>query len=120
MIMQTKSIAIIDDEIDLVNLFREALERNGFKVCTFTDPNEALNRLQTNLEDYALVISDFKMPTMNGNILCGKLMNINPKLKFILISAYQDVECDTSRFIFLNKPIQIYHLLKTVKETLRE
>jgi DNA-binding NtrC family response regulator len=118
--MQTKSIAIIDDEIDLVNLFREALEIDGFKVCTFTDPNEALKRLQTNLEDYALVISDFKMPVMNGNILCNKLIDINPKLKVILISAYQDVECDISKFIFLNKPIQISQLLKIVKETLRE
>ena len=30
-----KAIAIIDDEVDLVNLFQEALENNGFKVCVF-------------------------------------------------------------------------------------
>ncbi|MGI0050597.1 MAG: hypothetical protein ACRD8K_02565 [Nitrososphaeraceae archaeon] len=35
--MVSKAIAIIDDEVDLVNLFQEALEKNGFKVCTFTD-----------------------------------------------------------------------------------
>ena len=36
-----KTIAIIDDEADLVNLFEEALEHNGFKVCAFTDPIQA-------------------------------------------------------------------------------
>ena len=42
----TKAIAIIDDEADLVNLFQEILENNGFKVCTFTDPIQAYNTLE--------------------------------------------------------------------------
>ena len=113
--MLTKTIAIIDDEVDLVNLFKEALEMNGYEVCTYTDSVNAFEKLQTNLEIYGLVISDFKMPLMNGNILCTRLMDINPKLKVILISAYQDVECDTSKFTFLQKPIPIAVLLKTVK-----
>jgi DNA-binding NtrC family response regulator len=46
--MLTKSIAIIDDEVDLVNLFREALEMDGLQVCVFTDPIEAFNQLQIN------------------------------------------------------------------------
>ena len=35
--MATKAIAIIDDEVDLVELFQEALENNDFKVSTFID-----------------------------------------------------------------------------------
>jgi YesN/AraC family two-component response regulator len=57
-----------------------------------------------------------KMPVLNGNILCTKLMDINPKLKVILISAYPDVECDTSRFTFFQKSIPIAVLLKTAKK----
>jgi FixJ family two-component response regulator len=78
---------------------------------------EAFDKLHTNVKDYALVIPDFKMPVMNGNILCTKLMDINPKLKVILMSAYPDVECDTTRITFLQKLIPIAVLLKTVKET---
>jgi DNA-binding NtrC family response regulator len=37
-----KAIAIIDDEVDLVNLFQEVLENNGFKVCVFTDPHTSI------------------------------------------------------------------------------
>ncbi|MGE0242857.1 MAG: response regulator [Nitrososphaeraceae archaeon] len=76
--MLTKAIAIVDDEADLVNLFSEALKLNSFKVCAFTNPLEALNHIEKNHEDYGLVISDFKMPIMNGNELCTKLININP------------------------------------------
>ena len=36
--MVAKAIAVIDDEIDLVNLFQEALENNGFEVNTFIEP----------------------------------------------------------------------------------
>jgi two-component SAPR family response regulator len=60
------------------------------------------------------------MQSMNGNELCTKILNLNPKLKIIIISAYQDIEFNTSKFTFLHKPITIDHLLKVVKEILTE
>jgi DNA-binding NtrC family response regulator len=54
--MLAKVIAIIDDEIDLVNLFQEALENNGFKVCTFIDPVQALNTLEKKIQEYILIL----------------------------------------------------------------
>ena len=65
--MVPKAIAIIDDEVDLVNLFQEVLENNGFKVCAFTDPIEAFNHIKRNPNDYGLILSDYRMPLMNGN-----------------------------------------------------
>ena len=114
----SKAIAIIDDEIDLITLFKEALEMNGFQVCTFTDPIEAYNKLRQSLEEYSLIISDFRMPRMNGNELCTKLISINSQLKVILMSAYHDVEYDKSKFTFISKPMPIAKLLKIVNETL--
>lgn len=114
----SKAIAIIDDEIDLVTLFREILENEGLHVCTFTDSVEAYNILKHTLKEYSLVISDYKMPKMNGNELCTKLISINSQLKVILMSAYQDVEYDRSRFTFIRKPMPISKLLKIVYETL--
>ena len=55
---------------------------------------------------------------MNGNELCTKLMNINSQLKVSLMSAYQDVEYDKSKFTFITKPIPIAKLVKIVNETL--
>ena len=62
-----KTIAIIDDEADLVDLFQEILESDGFKVCAFTDPIQAYNHIQKNPYDYGLILSDYSMPVMNGN-----------------------------------------------------
>ena len=113
--MLSKAIAIIDDEADLVNLFSEALKLNSFKVCAFTNPLEALNHIKKSPEDYGLVISDFRMPVMDGNELCTKLIHINPNLKVILMSAYTDVRYDKEKFLFVTKPISIAHLIKLVK-----
>ena len=118
--MLTKAIILIDDEADLVNLFTEALQLNGFKVCGFTNPLEALNHVEKNPQDYGLVISDFQMPEMNGNELCTKLLKINPDLKAILMSAYTDFMYDTEKFWFISKPISITRLVKIIDEKFNE
>jgi len=118
--MLTKVIILIDDEADLVNLFSEALQLNSFKVCSFTNPLEALNHVERNPQEYGLVISDFKMPNMNGNELCTKLLKLNPDLKVILMSAYTDIIYDTEKFYFINKPISITRLVKIIKENFIE
>jgi DNA-binding response OmpR family regulator len=43
--MSTKSIAIVDDELDIVDLFKEALEMEGYYVCAFTNPLLALDHI---------------------------------------------------------------------------
>ena len=116
----TKSLAVVDDEMDLVNLFKEALEADGFDVSAFNDPSEALNHIIEDPKKYSLIISDYKMPGLNGGELCTKLRADNPDLKVIIMSAYDQLECDISKFTFVSKPIPIAGLLKIVKDTLSE
>lgn len=116
--MSAKAIIIIDDDVDLVNLFKEALELNELNVCAFTDPLEALNHIENNPELYSLVISDYRMPSMNGLELCTKLVNLYPKLSIILMSAYITLEFDIPQFTCIRKPITIPRLLKTVNDSL--
>src|SRR5687768_4863623 len=113
-----KTIAIIDDEVDLVNLFQEALENNGFK-CAFTDPIQAFNTLEKKIQEYGLILSDFRMPNLNGYELCTKLILLNPELEVILMSAYDIMECDTSKFTIVKKPILIAQLLQIVRDSLK-
>jgi len=58
------------------------------------------------------------MPVMDGNELCTKLINVNPNLKVILMSAYADIKYDKEKFLFVNKPIPISQLIKLAKEHL--
>ena len=113
-----KTIAIIDDEVDLVNLFQEALENNGFKVCAFTDPIQAFNTLEKKIKEYGLILSDFRMPNLNGYELCSRLRQLNPELEVVLMSAYDTIECDISKFTIVKKPILMAQLLQIVRDSL--
>jgi DNA-binding NtrC family response regulator len=60
-------VAIVDDELDIVNLFRDALSKiKELSIFTFTDPMVALEHIRMNKSNYAVVISDLRMPDMNG------------------------------------------------------
>lgn len=112
-----KRIALIDDDPDILGLFAEILDQNGYTVSTFTDPLEALSDLQTNIREYDLIISDYKMPCLSVNSLCQKLIAINPELKVIIMSAYTNIDCDRT-FTFVSKPLTVSKLLQVVTENL--
>ncbi|HET8794407.1 MAG TPA: response regulator [Nitrososphaeraceae archaeon] len=119
--MFSKHIAIIDDDLDLLNLFQEALEMDGYtNVQIFSEPIAALNFIQKKPNDFGLVISDYKMPGMNGCELCVKLREINPSINFIIISAYDYVSSSKDNFKLVRKPIPIPIFLEIIKENIME
>lgn len=67
MLIGSKSILVLDDEFDVMNIIKLGLQKKGsFEVYGFTDPVLALEHFKTNAEHYSLVISDTRMPEMNG------------------------------------------------------
>ena len=60
--------SIIDDELDITELFRDAIFGNidGISVITFKDPVLVLEHFTENKQDYALVTSDLRIPSLNG------------------------------------------------------
>lgn len=113
-------ILIVDDEEDLVYLYRDALSQiPDVRVFPFTDPNLALIHFKANYENYRCVISDYRMPSMTGIELLEKVKEIKPEVKRILISAF-DVEdkifsSSNCVDIFLQKPIRIMDLINNVQ-----
>ena len=80
-------VAVIDDEMDLAYLFKDALSQiDGIQVFVFSDPNLALEHFQINLQHYRLVITDHRMPGMAGIELLEKIKAINPAVTRILMS----------------------------------
>ena len=59
------------------------------------------------------------MPGMDGNELYTKLINLNPNLKVVLMSAYPDVKYDKEKILFVNKPISVARLIELTKEQLQ-
>ncbi|MDW0151012.1 MAG: response regulator [Nitrososphaeraceae archaeon] len=112
----SKSIAIVGDDTYLVNLLSQTLKMNGYDVCSFTDPLLAYEYIKENLSKYSLLITDYGMSLMNGLFLATKLLEINPQMNVILLSAF-DLDCNY-KFNILKKPISIYKLIKVVNESI--
>jgi DNA-binding NtrC family response regulator len=85
----TKSILAIDDESDIVNLIKQVLEKDGFQVCTFIDVLAALEHFRSYFKHYDIIISDIRMPGMNGYEFVKQVKKINTKVKVILMSAFE-------------------------------
>ena len=116
--MLGKAIAVIEDEIDVLNLYQEVLENEGYTVFAYNDPIEAINNIQQMPEEFGLVISDYRMPLINGFEVCAKLIDLNPELKVVIISAFDLMEEDRNhKFTFINKPITIAKLISVVNES---
>ena len=115
-------VSIVDDDPDIVMLFRDALQSlSGITVLTFTDPIFALEHFQLNEYAYVLVISDFKMPGLNGMEFLKKIKELNHFVRTMLMTAFQIEdkvfrEYTKKKIInaFLQKPIGIHDLLKEV------
>jgi DNA-binding NtrC family response regulator len=83
-------VSVVDDDIYITKLFDEALRQNidGISVFSFNDPIMAFQHFTENKENYALVISDLRMPGLNGLELLKKVKTSNPNVRTILMSAY--------------------------------
>jgi DNA-binding NtrC family response regulator len=115
--MFTKSIAIIDDDPDLLNLFSEALQMSGYNVSSFTDPRFAYQHIKENSKKYSLLIINDKMPKINALLLSTKLLEINPKLNVILLSNFKDFKYNY-KFNILKKRVSILKLINAVNESI--
>jgi len=123
-----KIISVVDDEIDISKLFRDALCKNmdGVDVVSFNDPVTALEHFTDNKVSYALVISDLRMAGLNGMELLKKVKNSNSSVRTILMSAYNFEEdalfqkyakegvIDST----IEKPVTIHRLCQRVKDEL--
>lgn len=113
----------MDDELDLVSLFRDALSQiDGCTVFAFTDPNLSLEYFKINQEYSQLVLSDLRMPGLSGIALVNKIKKIKPSVTTLVMSAFEVErnyifqESIANRLIngFLQKPIEIKNLIYEV------
>lgn len=86
-----KIVSIVDDEVDIAEIFQDTLSTRmeGTSLVSFNDPAIALDHYKKNVHDYALVIADFRMPNMDGMELLKRVKKLNPKVRTLLMSAYE-------------------------------
>ena len=114
---------VVDDDYDIASLIKISLEKIGLSVSSFTDPSLALEEFSKNPSNYELVISDIRMPAMNGYEFVKQVKKMNPKVNVILMTAFEIEDKEFHSILpsikingFLRKPFSITELDNMIRK----
>jgi two-component system chemotaxis response regulator CheY len=114
------SVLIVDDELFIVELYRDILQLRGYRVMgTAFDGEEAIRRYSDAFEKPDVVIMDHRMPVMNGVEATREIMRLNPNQKVIFVSADVLVEKEAREAgatEFLPKPFRMDDLIERMQK----
>ncbi|MCD6460373.1 sigma-54-dependent Fis family transcriptional regulator [bacterium] len=102
-------ILIVDDDISTLSMIQIMLESQNYQVTVAYDGCQALEKIKT--QDYDLIITDLKMPRMNGIELLKEVKANYPEVEVIITTAYMTIETAISAmkmgaYDYLTKPIE--------------
>ncbi|MBV9177374.1 MAG: response regulator [Nitrososphaeraceae archaeon] len=120
-------IMFVDDEKDILSTVKRGLEsNNAFKVDTFPSGETALQTFENHPENYYdIVITDIRMPKMNGFELYRRIKEKNPSMKIAFITAFEINKEEFNKVMpsvnvidFISKPLSISNLIAKLKTML--
>ena len=122
---KTRSIIVVDDEVELANLFKIFLENQGYNAISFVDPVLALDYFRQTSDTHSLILTDFRMPGICGIDLTKKIRQINNKIKIFLMTAFETEGLKDSEDFkiakidrLLQKPIRFSDLREMINDAL--
>ena len=121
---KTKTVLVVDDEQENLRTYGEILDDMNYKVLAQPDGRSALSLLR---DDAAvdLIITDFRMPGMNGIEFVTELRRFRPFVPVIMITAYGNIETylhsvSLGVFEYVHKPVKKEEFERIVKHALHE
>ena len=114
-------IMLVDDEEMVRNVISEVLTDLSYHVVCFSNASEALDYYKKNIAEVDVVISDMRMPNMNGMQLYKKLLTLNSDLRFIMLSGFVDEITleENENTLILSKPITVKNIDLMIKKLLK-
>ena len=121
-------IMFVDDEKDILSTVKRGLESNdAFTVETFSSGESALEAFESHPENYYdLVITDIRMPKMNGFELYRRIKEKNQSMKIAFITAFEINKEEFNKVMpsvnvidFISKPLSISSLITKLKSMLK-
>ena len=117
---------LVDDERDILTVVAEYLRRWQFEVYPFSDPRKALEYFEKNPSFFSLVLADIRMPGMTGLELGKSILRLNPKMKMLLMTAFETLEEKVSADLpvvkyqdIIRKPFQLIEVCGAIKKQLQ-
>ncbi|MGD0651527.1 MAG: response regulator [Verrucomicrobiia bacterium] len=115
-----RAILAIDDEKDILEIIQECLEAEGYKVYTASSAKEGVGLYERLWRQIDLVLLDYLMPEMTGDLVFECLRNVNPDVRVLLLTACDD---NVARKMFemglrgyLQKPFYLDDFIQRVRE----
>ena len=117
-----KPIMIVEDDEGLSRLISDILSDDGQAVVVFNDPYRAV--AEFGYEQFSLVITDVKMPGMDGIEVLGHVKRIDPHIPVIIITAHATVDVSIQALRkgaddLITKPFEAEEFLYRIRKTLR-
>ena len=107
------SVLLIDDDQDILITLKLSLEIKGVSTYGFTNPVLAVEHFKNNAANYDVVVTDIRMPQMNGFEVARAVKEIRPDIKLAFITAFEinksefeKVLPSTKVDVFITKPVK--------------
>jgi DNA-binding response OmpR family regulator len=118
-IVNTKKILVVDDEVDILEIMKEFFEMEGYTIFTAQNAQEAIEILSN--EAPMVMFLDLKLPGMNGIELCKLIRRDNFVAIIYAVTGYTNfynlMDCRAAGFDdFFVKPVDMKILLKAAKD----
>lgn len=121
--MDQKKILVVENEDPICEIYARVLRNEGYDVETFVEGDKALRRVRENHFD--LVITDLKMPKVDGMYVIRKVRELSPNTEIMVITGYatidsvvETIKLGASDYIL--KPFEIGDLVEKVRKILGE
>jgi NADPH-dependent 2,4-dienoyl-CoA reductase/sulfur reductase-like enzyme/CheY-like chemotaxis protein len=117
-----RRLLVVDDEIDLLQGLRKSFAKEGFSVDVAEDGLEAVEKIERS--GYDVVVSDLKLPRLDGLGLLERTKRIRPQVAFIIITGYGTIDSAVKAlklgaFDYVTKPFTLKELTAVVESAAR-
>lgn len=121
--IEKSKIWVVDDDKSIRWVLEKALTKEDLAVTSFDEPKKLLQRFHRETPD--VIISDIRMPDMDGIQLLNEIKKMVPHLPVIIMTAYSDLDRAVSAFQsgafeFFSKPFDVEEVVTLVKRAIRE
>jgi len=111
-----EQILVIDDEVPVLELIRQTLQKEGYDIAAFTSPLDAIDYFKSNRDRISLVVTDIVMPDMNGEEIIEAIRELDKEKKIIAITGFSRTLKTELVNGFLRKPFERSSLVTLVKQ----
>jgi DNA-binding NtrC family response regulator len=121
--MTTQSLFIVDDDLAVLKSLTEVLEELKLELFTSSDPFQALEAIKVTAP--SVVITDLKMPGMDGMALLKRIREFSPGTQVIVITGHGSIEDAVAAmrqgaYDFISKPFRLAQIEATVQRALEK